>query len=120
MKIKEAAAYCGLPPSTLRYYEAIGLLSLPRRTKGNYRDFGLEAIERLRLIRSMRDLDFSLEEIQQILEHPDPEVLRLFVRRRRQEEEARIQDGMERRSRLVLIEETLLASPTPDLSPSTE
>jgi DNA-binding transcriptional MerR regulator len=59
---------------TIRYYEAMGLLAAPERTKGNQRRYGTEGLERLSFIRHARDLGFSIEAISsliQLQEHPD-------------------------------------------------
>ncbi|QRM55275.1 helix-turn-helix domain-containing protein [Sinorhizobium sp. BG8] len=52
----------GVPPSTLRYYEEIGLIeSIGRR--GLRRQFGTEALTQLALISLGKTAGFSLEEI---------------------------------------------------------
>src|SRR3546814_1571578 len=48
---------------TIRYYERIGLLPQPRRTAGNYRDYGSAELGRLSFIRRARDLGFSLDQV---------------------------------------------------------
>lgn len=56
---------------TIRYYERIGVLPEPERADNGYRLYGRDDVERLRFIRSARALDFSLEDIQEILELRD-------------------------------------------------
>ena len=67
MKIGEAAAASGCHLETVRYYERIGLLPQPPRTRSGYRDYRAEDIDRLRFVSRGRDLGFSLEEIRSLL-----------------------------------------------------
>jgi Cu(I)-responsive transcriptional regulator len=52
---------------TIRYYERIGLLSVPSRTSGNYRVYGPEHLGRLSFVRRARDLGFSIEQVRELL-----------------------------------------------------
>ncbi|MEO7108182.1 MAG: Cd(II)/Pb(II)-responsive transcriptional regulator [Rhodoferax sp.] len=67
MKIGELAQSAQCTVETVRYYEKTGLLSEPSRTAGNFRVYGPEHLERLRLIRNCRALDMSHEEIHSLL-----------------------------------------------------
>lgn len=57
----------GVPARTIRYYERIGLLAPASRGENRYRLYEAKDAERLRFIRSARALDFSLQEIAQVL-----------------------------------------------------
>jgi MerR family mercuric resistance operon transcriptional regulator len=57
----------GVLVETIRYYERVGLLPRPARTRGGYRRYGLEDAKRLTLIRRARELGFSLAEIRALL-----------------------------------------------------
>ncbi len=62
LDIGEVAERCGLPPSTLRYYEEKGLIkSIGRR--GLRRVFPAGVVEKLALVALGRSSGFSLEEI---------------------------------------------------------
>lgn len=66
MKISELATRSGLPPSTLRYYEAEGLLTADRTANG-YRTYGQTAVDRLAFITQAKTLDLSLTDIRELL-----------------------------------------------------
>lgn len=67
MRIKELANQTGVPAETIRYYESIGLLPVPRRAANNYRDYAAADVERLRFIASARSLGLSPADIGEIL-----------------------------------------------------
>lgn len=68
MKIGELGERCGVSTKTVRYYESIGLIDDPDRTPSGYRDYGEEAVERLRFIRDAQATGLSLAEISSVLE----------------------------------------------------
>lgn len=59
LKIGEIARRSGLPASTLRYYESIGLLEPPPRV-GGQRVYDEAALDRLRVIALAQSVGFSL------------------------------------------------------------
>jgi DNA-binding transcriptional MerR regulator len=64
--ISHVARETHLRPSTLRYYEQIGLLPEPPRVSGQRR-YDQTALHRLTLVSRARQLGFSLNEIRQLL-----------------------------------------------------
>jgi DNA-binding transcriptional MerR regulator len=66
MRISQLAEASGLPASTLRFYEAEGLLPA-ERTPAGYRSYGADALERLGFIGAAKDLGLPLGEIGQLL-----------------------------------------------------
>lgn len=66
MKIGELAARSDLPASTLRYYEAIGLIPPPRRESGQ-RVFDDSILKTLAFIKLAQEIGFSLQEIDGLL-----------------------------------------------------
>jgi MerR family mercuric resistance operon transcriptional regulator len=52
---------------TIRYYERRGLLPEPPRRESGYRQFPLEAVQRIRFIKRAQNLGFSLKEISRLL-----------------------------------------------------
>jgi len=67
LRIGELARRARVPADTIRYYEKIGLLAPPDRTRSGYRSFDDGAVTRLRFIRRAQDLGFTLEEIGALL-----------------------------------------------------
>lgn len=67
MQIKEFAEQTKLPAKTIRFYEESEVLPAPRRRENGYRDYSAEDVERARLVAGARRLDFSLDDIREIL-----------------------------------------------------
>src|SRR5262245_45760823 len=65
--IGELARHTGTSAETIRYYERIGLLAKPGRTRGNYRAYGRAHLDRLSFIRRSRELGFSLDQVRALL-----------------------------------------------------
>lgn len=63
MNIKEAAEKSGLTKKAIKHYEAVGLISISKNPINDYREFTLEDITKLKLISSLRLLNFSIDEI---------------------------------------------------------
>jgi len=75
MQIGQLAEAAQTSERLLRHYEAQGLLE-PRRLANGYRDYGPDAVERVRWIRDLLDCGFSTRQIQGFLhcfgqEHAD-------------------------------------------------
>jgi len=68
MNIKQAAELAGLDPDTIRFYERSGVLPSPPRQQNGYRDYSQEHLATLQLVRGLRHLGLSLEEMQRIAE----------------------------------------------------
>ncbi len=67
MQIKEIARRTNISSKTIRYYEEIGLLPPPRRLPNGYRDYDEGDVERVKFVGGARNLDFSLDDIDEIL-----------------------------------------------------
>lgn len=67
-QIGEVAEEVGLSLRTVRYYEEVGLLAAPTRTEGGFRLYGAEHLEQLRLIKQMKPLGLSIEEMRALLQ----------------------------------------------------
>jgi len=69
--IGQLARAAGVPTSTVRYYERVGLLQPEGRTNGNYRLYGKEALEHVRFIRAAQATGFTLGDIAALLQLRD-------------------------------------------------
>jgi DNA-binding transcriptional MerR regulator len=67
VKIAELAAHVGVPTSTIRYYERIGLLPDPERTPAGYRDYGDDAAARLLFVTRARRMGLTCQQITELL-----------------------------------------------------
>ena len=74
MQIKQFAQETALPAKTIRYYEEIGLLPAPDRLENGYRNYSEADVARARLVAGARRLDFSLDDIQEILDLRDQRI----------------------------------------------
>jgi len=64
----------GVKPTTIRWYEAEGLLPPPVRTGGGHRLYGRTHLDRLGFIRHARELGFGMADIRALLDlslHPE-------------------------------------------------
>lgn len=68
MMIGQLAARTGLSVRTLRFYADAGLLPEEGRSESGYRLFGVEAVARGRLIRTLRELGVGLDDIKRVLD----------------------------------------------------
>ena len=69
LRIAEVADEVGLTTRAIRYYEELGLLKPAARSDGAYRLYDADDVERLRVIKGLRDdAGFSLAEIGQLME----------------------------------------------------
>ena len=67
MQIGELAERTGLSLRTLRHYDEVGLLRASIRSEGGFRLYSADDLSRLLLIRRMKPLGFSLEEMSELL-----------------------------------------------------
>lgn len=68
MTVGELAESVGKTPRAIRLYEELGLLVPRGRTCGNYREYGPEALVRLRWITHLHDLGLPLNEVKGFLD----------------------------------------------------
>lgn len=66
MRIGDVSERTGIPASTIRYYERIGVLPEPERANGQ-RVYEAQVLEYLRAISIAKELGFTLEEIALLL-----------------------------------------------------
>lgn len=71
MSIGEVAERTGIPASTLRYYEQIGVLPSARRVNGQRR-YPPETLRLLAIVQMAKQANFSLAEIRELLGESSP------------------------------------------------
>ncbi|MDY4669573.1 MAG: MerR family transcriptional regulator [Oliverpabstia sp.] len=67
-KIGEIAQLYGIGVDSIRYYEEIGLIK-PERSESGYRHYSIHDIWRLNVIRDLRSIGFTMEQIKEYLDH---------------------------------------------------
>lgn len=67
MRISELADRVGVPTSTVRYYERVGLLTPPARSGSGYRDYVDDDATRLLFVARARRMGLSCEQISALL-----------------------------------------------------
>ncbi|NUU74997.1 MerR family transcriptional regulator [Paenibacillus xylanilyticus] len=71
-KINEISKLYGIGVDSLRYYEKLGLL-VPRRDCNGYRLYSLHDMYKLNIIRDLRQLDFTMQQIKAYLDQQSVE-----------------------------------------------
>ncbi len=71
LHIGEVAERAGLSLRTVRYYEEQGLIAPEGRTEGGFRLYTAEHVDRLLLIRHMKPLGFTVQEMRELLDARD-------------------------------------------------
>jgi len=106
MTIGKLAKQAGVGVETIRFYERKGLIPEPPRRESGYREYGEETVDRVRFIRSAKELGFTLREIDGLLSiRIDPDRPCQEVNRRI---EAKVHDIEERIRMLERLKTTLL------------
>lgn len=67
MQIGEVAERTGLSLRTIRYYGEVGLVTPSSRTEGGFRLYTDDDVAELELIKKMKPLEYSLEEMSEVL-----------------------------------------------------
>ncbi|MEH7084414.1 Hg(II)-responsive transcriptional regulator [Neobacillus drentensis] len=66
-RISELAEQCVINKETIRYYERVGLLKYSPRTNAGYRMYTEESVNRIKFIKRIQELGFTLAEIFKLL-----------------------------------------------------
>lgn len=118
--ISDAARRTGLPTSTLRYYERIGLLPPPGRTDSGYRAYEERSLDRLAFIARARALGLRLDEIGELADLWDADRCGPVQARLRELITTKIADTQEQANALLELSSELssfvgaLETPAPD------
>ncbi len=68
LQIGDVAERTGLSLRTIRHYEDVGLLPPAQRSPGGFRLYTQASVDRLLLVKQMKPLDFTLEEMAEIID----------------------------------------------------
>ena len=66
-QIGEVAERVGLSLRTIRYYEEVGLITPSARSQGGFRLYTPDDVARLELVKWMKPLDFTLDQMREVL-----------------------------------------------------
>ena len=111
LKIGALAEAADVGVETVRFYERKGLLPEPPRAPSGYRQYPIDAVERLRFIRRAQRLGFSLGEIAELLALRVDEVAACErVEARAREKLANVVDKMEELRRIETALEHLVSA----------
>ena len=69
--IGEMSRSTGVNIETIRYYERMGIMPKPDRTRGGNRQYNHEQLKRLFFVKRCRELGFSLREVRALLKMVD-------------------------------------------------
>ena len=67
MQIGEVAERTGLSLRTIRYYEEVGIVEPSARSQGGFRLYTEADVARLRVVKRMKPLEFTLEQTRELL-----------------------------------------------------
>tara|TARA_R110002126_G_scaffold236476_2_gene380064 strand:+ start:145 stop:555 length:411 start_codon:yes stop_codon:yes gene_type:complete len=69
--ISQLAKAAGIPTTTMRYYERIGLVEPEDRSHGNYRLYSEESLRKVKFIRAAQSIGFTLDDVKTLLATPE-------------------------------------------------
>jgi DNA-binding transcriptional MerR regulator len=121
VRISELADRVGVPASTVRYYERVGLVANPARTAAGYRDYDDDAAARLLFVTRARRMGLTCEQIAEVLPiwdgtkcAPAHEEVTRLVEAKRAEIAERIRELERFAQQLDDVHASLTESPPPD------
>ena len=71
LKIGTVADRCGITVDAVRFYERRGVLPKPARRASGYREYSEATIERIRFVKALQALGFTLDEVVEVLSDVD-------------------------------------------------
>ena len=102
LRIADVAARAGVPATTLRYYEQIGLIAASRSDNG-YRSYSERDLERLAFISRAKQLDMSLGRLRDLVDVWDAEDCSTVAHSMAEAVSARLLETQTRISELVAL-----------------
>jgi DNA-binding transcriptional MerR regulator len=115
--VKQLADVAGVSTRTLHYYDQIGLLTPSSVGQNGYRYYDDEAVLRLQQILFFRELDFSLAELQTIIDGPEFSMLQALRTHKRalRQRMTRLDELIQTIDRTILHLEGVTSMETKDL-----
>lgn len=104
LTIGDLAKAAGLNVETIRYYQKRGLICEPKKPIHGYRRYAINVIEQLKFIKSAQSLNFSLNEIKELLEMSAGSLDKTQIRNISQ---IRLTQVRETKKQLIFVENTL-------------
>ncbi|MCA0987160.1 Hg(II)-responsive transcriptional regulator [Guptibacillus algicola] len=97
LQVSELANLCSVNKETIRYYEKENLIPEPSRNQSGYRMYEESTVKRVKFIKRMQELGFSLREVHKLLGVVDHDDVRCkdmydFVSEKEKEIEKKIND----------------------------
>lgn len=105
MRVIQLAKSLGITPDTVRFYSRIGVLNPQKNPNNGYREYSDKDISRMKFILCARQLDFSVDDIKQILAEADNQrspctTVRRLIEQRLQETEQQFEETIKLRDRM--------------------
>jgi MerR family Zn(II)-responsive transcriptional regulator of zntA len=98
---------------TIRYYEKIGLLSVPQKSENGYRRYSKEDIDTIRFILIVKNFGFSLKEIRMLIHDEilcgNLENIKRIVENKLREVDVKINELEETKKVLEKVKEAILS-----------
>ena len=121
VKVIEMARRLGVTADTVRFYTRIKILKPGKNKANGYREYSEKDYNRLRFVLSARQLGFSVEDIQEILNHADKKkspcpTVRRLIDQRLHETERQLRETLKLRDRMQ--QAVLEWSQKPDKAPT--
>jgi MerR family transcriptional regulator, redox-sensitive transcriptional activator SoxR len=100
MRISEVAQHVGIKPTTIRFYESIGVLPPAHRVNG-HRVYGADILDRLTLIRFGLRASFTLKELKDLFVRFNSRSIRRNTAQRKLRELRALRDRIQLTERLL-------------------
>lgn len=124
LTIGQLAKVTGIAPKTIRYYEEVGVVPPPERSRSRYRLYSETDVRRFELIRRASALDMTLPEVRQLVGWASSGTCDAFshrfrdmVRRKREEVDLRISDLLGLKQDLQRLDAHLAAAEAEEAAP---
>lgn len=102
MTIKDVEKVTGLTAKSIRFYEDKGLINVKRNAENSYRHYTEENVVRLKWIKLFRYLDFSVEQIREMLDE-EPEKVSGYLTEKAEDYEEKGMDCTTKRELCITL-----------------